>query len=113
MKKRISKVGGLLEKKGIAEGGQFEIEFPETLEEIPQFLAANDLKAERFLGMAWRGFTLSFQGAGESEPLSEEEKAIRKAARKEKNDAIKAVEIIANQQGVSLTELLKKMLGKG
>jgi hypothetical protein len=111
MKKRISKVGGLLEKKGIAENGQFEIDFPETLAEIPEFLAANDLKAERFLGMAWRGFTLSFQGSGEpAEPLSEEQKAINKAARKEKNDAIKAVEIQANAQGISLTELLKKML---
>ena len=110
MKIRISKVGGLLEKKGIAEGGQFEILFPENLAEIPEFLEANEMKAERFLGMAWRGFTLSFQGAGESEPLSEEQKAINKAARKEKNDAIKAVEIQAKAQGISLTDLLKKML---
>lgn len=109
MKTRISKVTGLLEKKGIPLESEFKMEWPEKVSEIPGFLAANDISEDRFMGMAWRGYTLSFQGSGES--LSEEEKEVRKVARKEENSQLKALRQLAKDKGIPFADLLKKMVG--
>lgn len=109
MKERTSKVEALLEKKGIEKEGEYKEMFPEKIEEIEEYLRAQDIKDSTFFQYAWRGRTLSFQGAGE--PLSEEEKEARKAVRKVENESLKALREKAKEQGVGLAELLKKMLG--
>src|SRR3990170_8441051 len=100
MKDRTSKVGGLLEAKGIPKDGEYKESFPETLAEIPSYLESIGVKEEIFLQYAWRGRTLSFQGGGET--LTESEKAERKVHRKADNSEISALRKVAKERGISL-----------
>lgn len=112
MKERTSKVGGMLEKLGLAKGAEVKIQWPENLQEVRQIMGKLkingveiDMTPERFISYAWRGFTLSFQGPGEA--LSEEEKAIRKTARKKENAVIKALRVQAGKANMTLEAFCK------
>lgn len=107
MKERTSKVEGLLEKKGMEKGQTYSELFPESPTEIDAYCTKEGIKLETFMQYAWRGRTLSFQGAGET--LSDEEKAERKASRKEENDMLKSLRQKAKEQGLSLADVLKRM----
>jgi len=107
MKERTSKVGGLLEAKGVPKDKEYKELFPETFGEIPEYCHAQGIDEGTFLQYAWRGRTLSFQGGGET--LTEEEKQERKVARKADNSEISELRKLAKEQGMSLAQLIKTL----
>jgi len=109
MKARISKVGGILEKTGLAE---LKIDWPEKLSEFRNLLgkqkmgeAEIELTEEKICGYAWRGFTLAFQ-SGEGEVLSEAEKAERKELRKADNAVFSKIRSKAKDAGMTVSAYL-------
>jgi len=93
--------------------------FPETLDELRK--AKNirvvadigieteyPIDPEKWISYARRGFGLSFQVGG-GETLSEEEKEVRKVARKAENKVISALRLQAKNQGKTLEEFCKTL----
>lgn len=114
MKERETKVEGLIEKAGLAKGESIKIMWPETLAELGQLVgkqkvgaAEVEITAEKIVQYCFRGFTLSFQGGGES--LTDEEKTQRKLNRKADNSEISELRKLAKDRGVSLAELIKTL----
>lgn len=114
MKERTTKVEGLIEKAGLAKGDEIKIQWPENLTELSSLVGKQkvgkievEITGEKIVQWAFRGFTLSFQGSGET--LTEEEKADRKVTRKADNSEISELRKLAKEQGVSLAELIKTL----
>lgn len=114
MKERTTKVEGLIEKAGLAKGEEIKILWPENLAELGKLLgkqkvgnAEVEITEEKLVQYAFRGFTLSFQGSGET--LTEEEKVERKVHRKADNSEIAELRKLAKEQNMSLADLIKTL----
>ena len=114
MKERTTKVEGLIEKAGLKKGEEIKILWPENLAELAKLVgkqkvgnAEVDITEEKIVQYAFRGFTLSFQGAGET--MTEEEKVERKAHRKADNSEISQLRRLAKEQNMSLADLIKTL----
>ena len=114
MKERSTTVEGLLEKAGLVKGDAIKILWPENLAELSQLIgkqkvgeAEVEITEEKLVQYCFRGFTLSFQGGGES--LTEEEKAERKAHRKADNSEIAELRKLAKNQNMTLADLIKTL----
>lgn len=114
MKERTTKVEGLIEKAGLAKGSEIKILWPENLKELANLVGKQkvgdcevEITEEKIIQYCFRGFTLSFQGAGET--LTDEEKVERKAHRKADNSEISELRKLAKEQGISLAELIKTL----
>jgi hypothetical protein len=88
------------------------INFPSTLQELADLCANGELKVDgkafpinekKICGWAYRGFSLQHQ-SGDSETLSDAEKAERKAARSAKNAAIKSLLAALQAKGMTLAD---------
>ena len=91
--------------------------FPETIDELRKaksIKVTSDLgieteypiEPEKWISYARRGFGLSFQVGG-GETLSDEEKEVRKVARKAENKVITALRLQAKNQSMTLEEFCK------
>jgi len=91
--------------------------FPETIDELRRMksikvtadngeVADYPIEGEKWIAYARRGFGLSFQSGG-GETLSEEEKEVRKTARKAENKVISALRLQAKNAGQTLEEFCK------
>ena len=114
MKERTTKVEGLIEKAGLAKGAEIKILWPENLKELGLLIgkqkvgdAEVEITEEKVVQYCFRGFTLSFQGGGES--LTDEEKIERKAHRKADNSEISELRKLAKDQNMSLADLIKTL----
>jgi hypothetical protein len=116
MKERTTKVGGFIEKAGLAKGSELKVSFPEKIAEIASFIGKKkfgklevDISEPKIIGMLWRGFTLAFQGGGEGSLLTPEAKEANKAKRKADNSAISALREKAKAEGKSLADYLRSL----
>ena len=114
MKERTTKVEGLIEKAGLAKGEEIKILWPENLKELASLIgiqtvgnAKVEITEEKIVQYCFRGFTLSFQGGGET--MTEEEKVERKAHRKADNSEISELRKLAKEQKMSLADLIKTL----